>query len=448
MNETLLSAWENTVRAAPDACAFIEAETGARHTRAEFDRHANAWCEAHGAALRGRTVVLAERNGVAWWRGFLGLLKAGAVIAPLDPGEPPAAQFATATTIRAAAWWRDGGLQPVSANARPARDGRRLIKLTSGSTGVPRALAFTDAQMLADGRQVCAGMDLRPDDVNFGLIPFGHSYGLGNLVVPLLAQGTAIVGGAAALPQAIGEAIARERPTVFPAVPALLRALADAELAPEKLASLRTIISAGALLEPAVAEAFFRKFQRAIHSFYGSSETGGITYDRTGEAARTGRSVGRPLPGVELIFGRGRRFSVASAAVMTIGHRRRHDGRDVGVHSPADLGALTADGELVLLGRAGRFVKIAGRRLNLAEVERALKGVPGVRDAYVVPHRERADALAAAVATELSGEALRTALRERLAAWKIPKKLVTLAAFPVTVRGKTDTAKLREMLGR
>ena len=47
---------------------------------------------------------------------------------------------------------------------------------------------ITDAQMLADGRQICATMGIRPGDLNLGLIPFGHSYGLGNLVVPLLTQ--------------------------------------------------------------------------------------------------------------------------------------------------------------------------------------------------------------------------------------------------------------------
>ena len=61
-------------------------------------------------------------------------------------------------------------------------------------------------------------------------------------------------------------------------------------------------------MDAEVAEAFFAKFGRKVHSFYGSTETGGITFDRSGEAARTGRSVGAPLPGVRLRFGRGGRF--------------------------------------------------------------------------------------------------------------------------------------------
>ncbi|MBL9187751.1 MAG: acyl--CoA ligase [Opitutaceae bacterium] len=442
MSATLLSAWENTVSAAPDAVALIDATTGRTWTRGELDANGRAWRDAHGAGLARQTVVLPAPNGAEWWRVFLGLLHADAVIAPLDPGEPLAAQRATAAAIRAAWLWRDDGLEQVAPRPTRARDERRLLKLTSGSTGTPRALAFTDAQMLADGRQICAGMGIRGDDINLGLIPLGHSYGLGNLVVPLLAQGTAMVAGVAALPQAIADAAIRWRPTVFPAVPALLRALTLAEIAASQLASLRTVISAGAPLAPEIAAAYHDRFGGRIHSFYGSSETGGITYDRSGEAALTGRSVGTPLPGVQLTPGHAGSIVIASAAVFTIGNRTP------GAHRPKDRVAFTPEGEVVLLGRAGRTVKIAGRRLDLAEVERALRALPGVRDAWVAPHAGRAESLAAVVASDEVGETLRAALRERIAAWKIPKRIVTLAALPLTARGKTDTARLRVLLDR
>lgn len=446
MTPTLLSAWKATLHAGPAAPALVDTLAGVTLTRAALDARAAAWCAAHGGRLAGTTVVMAEANGPEWWRVFLGLLEADAVVAPLDPGEPLAAQLGTAAAIRASWLWSGGELRPIGGRGGRARDGRRILKLTSGTTGTPRALAFTDAQMLADGRQVCAGMDIRPGDVNLGIIPFGHSYGLGNLVLPLLAQGTAIVAGGAVLPQVIAETVARARPTVFPAVPALLRALVAAEIAPAKLSSLRTVISAGAPLAPEIAGAFWAKFGRKVHSFYGSSETGGITYDKTGDAARTGRSVGAPLPGVALEFGRGGRVVVSSAAVFTLGNRRR-DARGFGAYRTSDITARLAGGEVALIGRSGRWVKIAGRRLNLAEVERALKAVPGVRDVWVAGHDGRAEALAAAVATDLPPGAVRVALTSRLAAWKVPKKLVCLPAFPLTARGKTDAAKLRVLLG-
>jgi len=331
--------------------------------------------------------------------------------------------------------WHEGRLELVAARRPTPRRDVCLLKLTSGSTGGPRALVFTHAQMLADGRQVCASMGIGPADVNLAVIPLGHSYGLGNLVVPLLAQGTAMVCAASPLPQALAADCARWRPTVFPAVPTLLRALNRAEIAPAALASLRLVISAGAPLPAPEAVAFAGKFGRRVHGFYGASETGGICYDRTGEATLTGSSVGTPLVGVRLNFGRGRRFTVESAAVM---------GR--GVYAPRDLAEIGADGELVLLGRTGRGVKIAGRRLDLAEIEVALRSLPAVRDAYVVAHPSRADALAAAVATELSVGELRAELGRRVAAWKIPERWVVLGEFPITARGKTDTRRLKTLL--
>lgn len=439
MSALLGELWADLVRAAPEARALIEAEGARVISRAALARDAHEWTRTWpaGARLRGQRVVMTAANGAGWMRQFIGLLDAGAVPAALDPSEPWEAALATARAI-GAAWvcGNDGALHAVAAPRRRSGRDACLIKLTSGSTGAPRALEFTHAQMIADGRQVCSSMGIRADDVNLAAIPFGHSYGLGNLVVPLLAQGTAIVCASSALPHALAADAARWRPTVFPAVPALLRALTVADVEAASLASLRVVISAGAPLPAEVARAFVAKFGRAVHAFYGSTETGGICFDRVGEATLAARSVGTPLDGVTLHFRRGRRFEVESAAVV---------GR--GRFSPRDFAARNALGELVLLGRAGRMVKISGHRLDLAEIESALRSIARVRDAFVIAHPERADALAAAVAGEVSVDELRHLLRARLAAWKIPERLLVLEEFPLTARGKTDTRELRKLLG-
>ncbi len=440
MTPLLLQAWKKTLAAAPRAPALIEAASGRVWTRRELDRASDAWLARHPLDFAGRVVLFSETNGPQWLVLLLALVKARAVVAPLDPGEPPARQHATALSLRASYRWTGQVLETLP-RGRSFSDRRRIIKLTSGSAGKPRALAFTDAQMLADGRNVCSGMRISSSDFNYALIPFGHSYGWGNLVIPLLAQGTAIVCGSAALPHVIAAEIARFRPTVFPAVPALLRSLIDADIAPASLTSLRTVISAGAPLDPAVARAFHVRFDRPIHNFYGSTETGGIAYDRTGTASLDGRAVGTPLPGVTVSLARGRRVRVHSLAVYTLGNRHP------GTHVAADFGEFNAAGELVLRGRTGRTIKVAGRRLNLSEIEHALRSLPGVRDAYALPHPERQEAVAAVVACDAQPPAWRDALRDRLASWKVPRKLIALPAFPLTPRGKTDTRKLRDLVG-
>ncbi|PTY08585.1 hypothetical protein DB347_03140 [Opitutaceae bacterium EW11] len=447
-DSVLLELWDGLVATAPDAPAVIEAADGLTLGRRALDQRASEWLAAVAAtrSLKGLRVAFALPNGATWMSVFLGLLKAGATPVPLDASEPPLSQRELARHAGAAFLWTGETLEPVG-HAR--RDLRPLcvVKLTSGSTGVPRALPFTQGEMLADARQVCRTMDIRPEDTNLAIVPFGHSYGLGNLTVPLLAFGVAALCVSAPLPHAIAADVARWRPTVFPAVPALLRVLALSDLPADALASIRTVISAGSALSAETAQTFYQKYHVLVHGFYGSSETGGISYDRSGEATLAGRSVGTPLEGVSTHLSTGQRFCVESAAVFTHGNRRR-SGAGFGQYRPADRAELNTLGELVLLGRAGRMMKIAGRRLDLAEFEQSLRRVEGIQDAFAAPHPDQPEELAVVLATTLPVEQVRTRLRGELASWKLPRRLMVVAEFPLTGRGKTDTRALREMLRR
>ena len=442
MSHALIAAWEKTLRRRGEARAVVQGADGAGVTFRELDARATAWRGQQApepTRLAGRAVVFAAVNGIGWFEIFLGLLKAGAIVVPLDAAEPPAAQRQLATSLRAAAWW-DGAKLEALPRARRYRDPAVcLIKLTSGTTGRPRALVFTARQLLADARQVTATMGIRGRDLNYAMIPLGHSYGLGNLTVPLLAQGVPLVCGSAALPHAIAADFARWRPTVFPGVPAVWRALAASEV---KLPSLRLAVSAGASLPMETARDFAARFGQRLHNFYGSSETGGIAYDATGTATLKG-GVGRALRGVKITSLAGQQLRVSSAAVLTHGHRRR-----VGVHGAwlmPDLVAIEARGGLTLLGRRGATVKIAGRRVNLAEVVARLRALRGVRDAWVGVSVGAEPVLGAVIVTDRPVAELRAALFTDTAAWKIPKKLTVVTAFPLTARGKIDLRALQAM---
>jgi acyl-CoA synthetase (AMP-forming)/AMP-acid ligase II len=447
MSRALLDAWEKTLRSCGPRRAVVQAADGQSCTFRELDARATAWLAAQapaGPALLARhAVVFAAPNGIGWLEIFLGLLRAGAVIVPLDASEPPAAQRQLAAQLRAGFWWDGDRLVPLEGARRFREPAISLIKLTSGTTGRPRPLAFTAAQLLADARQVTATMGITSRDLNYALIPLGHSYGLGNLTLPLLAQGVPLVCGAAPLPHAIAADFVRWRPTVFPGVPAVWRALAASDVTPADLASLRLAISAGAPLPPEAARDFAARFGHRVHAFYGSSETGGISYDRTGQATLAG-SVGLPLRGVGVTLLRGGRLRVRSAAVFTHGNRR-HDGR-IGSWLPPDRAMLAARGAIMLLGRRGTTVKIGGRRVNLAEVTTRLRQLPGIHDVWVGISPGADPILGAAVATERPVPELRAELQTDTASWKIPKKWLALPTLPLTARGKTDTRVLQEKL--
>lgn len=445
MSCVLLSAWEKTLRRHSDNRAVTQATDGHSVTFRELDVRATAWLATHAPdprALAGRAVVFAVPNGIRWFEIFLGLLRAGAVAVPLDAAEPVAAQRRIAEALRAGFWWDGARLTSLPNPRRFRAPAVCLIKLTSGTTGQPRPLIFTAAQFLADAQQVTATMGIRPRDLNYALIPLGHSYGLGNLTGPLLAHGVPLVCGASPLPHAIAADFARWRPTVFPGVPAMWRALAASEVA---LESLRLGISAGAPLPAEVARDFATRFGRKLHSFYGSSETGGIAYDPTGAATLTG-SVGSALRGVALSRQRGQRLRVSSAAVFT--HGNRHRGKMSGAWIMADRVTLDPRGRVTLLGRRGRAIKLAGRRVDLSEIVTCLCRLPGVRDAWVGVSCGADPVLGTVIATERAVGELRSLLHQALAPWKVPRKWLTVYSLPITARGKMDGRATQALLFR
>lgn len=422
--------------------AVIAARDGATFSRADLSGYALGLTGRFPPALEaGQVVAFAQGNDYRWLGMFLALQQAGAIALPLDASLPPGQWPGVAREIGAHWLWTAAAKwEPLSVDAPRLAGDFCLVKTTSGTSGQPRPLPFTSDNMLADGRQIAAAMAIGPRDLNLGAIPFGHSYGLGNLVLPLIVQGTAIVASEEILPAALAVQIERYQATVFPSVPAVLRALAESSVEPAALRSLRRIISAGAPLRAEVAVAFRAKFGRPIQNFYGSSETGGICFDRTGDATAEGRSIGQPLAGVEVQLDADGRVTVRSPAVAAPGQQ-----------TLADLGAWNERGELTLTGRATPLANIGGKKVAPLEIERLLRGLDGVTDAWVgVGSRLSGgeEFLLAAVETSRSRAEVRQALAERVPAWQVPRQWWVAPQLPRTARGKLDRLELEKRCAR
>jgi acyl-CoA synthetase (AMP-forming)/AMP-acid ligase II len=425
--------WLRLSRKNPERIVLIDATRETSFTAAALTRRAGGFREPLAPFHPGERVAFRVPNGPEWMALFLALQRAGLTAIPLDGALPPAGCFELARQVKAHTLYLEGAFHPLGRARRSPR--QACVKVTSGSAGLPKTVPCEARHLLADGRQVIATMAIRPRDRNLAAIPLGHSYGLGNLVLPLILQGTAIVTAESYLPRQLAEWIARHRVTVLPLVPALFRVLAALPPGPD-LAPVRTAISAGAVLSPAIAQAFFARYGIRIHNFYGSSETGGICYDRTGSAALTGRSVGKPLVGVTLAVERGRVTVQSSAVATRSGRWRLNDGAE-----------WNGRGELVLLGRLGPGANIGGKKVHPREVEQALRSLPAVSDASVWrAHSEGRDLLVAAVETTCTRAAIEQALADRLPAWKWPKAYWIARELPRTPRGKLDQAALRRRL--
>jgi long-chain acyl-CoA synthetase len=433
--QTLWQLWQQTARRHPAKPLVIEDGAARAWTATELTRAALAAAGQLGRELRGAAIAFCLPNSAAWFVRFLAIQHGRALAIPLDPATTGDARQHAARALGADFLWRDDALLPVGTTTCGRRKGC-CIKVTSGTTGNLKPVACAARHLIADGRQVCRAMGIRPADRNLALIPLGHSYGLGNLVMPLLMQGTAVVCAGAVLPHYLLKLIEQHRVTVLPTVPAVLRALAETR-GRARPRSLRLVISAGAPLAPEIAQRFHARFGLKIHNFYGASETGGICYDRTGNATLAGRSVGKPLAGVTVRLRRDRRVVVQSRAVAA------PRGRFV----LADLGEWTRHGELRLLGRHGQLANIGGRKVAPAEIERCLRALPGVSDAWVIVRKDARgrDWLAAAVETRRRREELETELARQLPAWKLPRRYHIAPALPRTDRGKLDTAALARL---
>jgi long-chain acyl-CoA synthetase len=190
-----------------------------------------------------------------------------------------------------------------------------------------------------------------------------------------------------------------------------------------------------------------------VHSFYGASECGGISYDREGGAAERG-TVGTAVEGVTLrlepqpgLPEREGTVVVASAAVAA-GYLRDPDPRLAGGQFRTSDRGTWADGELRLCGRLDRLINVKGKKVDPGEVERVMVELDGVLDVVVVgvPSRpegnETVRAIVACLPGALTTHEVVAFCRTRLAEHKVPRSVRFVTEVPRTSRGKIDREAL------
>ena len=399
-------------------------------SRAELDTSARA-AQAHVVpGSRIGAAVLQSPDGVPFLSGFLALRRAGIAAILADASMPEAEVDRVADRLGAGAVLSWDGDWTWRSRAGPPRayPGVAAVKLTSGSTGEPRGIPVTPENLAADEAQIASTMGIVASDRILGAVPMSHSYGLSSVAVPVLTRGCpAVIPVPGAGPWAALEAAERWSATVFPTVPAFLHALVRHESPPPS--TVRLVLTAGAPLDPAAARRFRERFGLPVHVFYGSSETGGICYDRLGGAGERG-TVGTPMDGVRVTLDPDAgTVVVASAAVVG------------GEYRTLDAAELTANGELRLLGRDD-VINVRGRKVHPREVEGVIASCDGVREVVVIGNGDVLRAIVACEPGAVDREALIARCRERLSPHKVPRSVVFIGELPRTERGKLDRAAL------
>lgn len=435
----ILAGWAETLAIHGAEPAIFSSAGIVERSFADIEREAGEWQARLVEFPPGSVLALALPNHAAWPALVLAAFRQELIPLPIPADTPeelysfcgPAGRvFPSAGRIC---------IEPLNFSPAPWPGlPPEFLKLTSGTTSRPRAVLFTSKQLAADCRNICRTMGLSAADRNFGVIPFSHSYGFSNLITPLLLAGIPLVGAADPFPRAILEGLERSPATVLPGVPALFAALtrlADAEL-PERV---RLCLSAGAPLAETTARAFREKFGRPVHSFYGSSECGGICFDRDGILRRG--FVGEAMDGVEIRGGE--TIEVRSTAVAS-GYFPPDAALRGGAFYPADLLERDPEGWRIV-GRATEVINVAGRKVNPGEIEAGLLRVPGVRDCVVFGvERETTSVIYAVVVGDHSEERLRRHCAQFLPAWQVPRQIFCEPEIPRTDRGKVNRRELAE----
>ncbi len=210
------------------------------------------------------------------------------------------------------------------------------------------------------------------------------------------------------------------------------------------------MITAGAPLAADTSVRFRERFGIPIHVFYGSSECGGICYDREGGAAERG-TVGSPVEGVRITLepvGCCKGIVTVESPAVSLGYLPAPDERLGGGRFRAGDLASWQDGELVLRGRLDDVVNIKGKKVDPREVESCLAQLAGVDEAAVLGifcagrSGEMLRAVVACQPGRLTAEEVVAWCRSHLSSHKVPRSVILVDVLPRNTRGKLDRSAL------
>jgi long-chain acyl-CoA synthetase len=330
-----------------------------------------------------------------------------------------------------------------AATARPD-ESIATVKLSSGSTGEPKAIAVSAAAVLAEADAVAATFGLGPGRAVLCPVPLHHSYGFDLGVLPMLRHGATLAVHAPLVPSRLLQQLQAPDVRAVLGVPAVYGALLETPLdVPPDLSGAGLLVSCTAPLSPSAIEAFDRRFHAPLCQHYGSSEAGGVTTHVPGEVHRRPESVGRPMPGVELEIVDGE-VTVAGPAVARgylWGEPEPSPFRGGRLHM-GDGGFLDDDGFLTVTGRLDALINVGGLKVSPAEVERVLERHPAVREAAVSGRSDGRGGELVQAAVAVTGDVTELELvahcREALEDFKVPRRIELRDSLPRLPAGKVD----------
>ncbi|HYD31302.1 MAG TPA: AMP-binding protein [Azospirillaceae bacterium] len=334
-----------------------------------------------------------------------------------------------------------------------------VILFTSGSEGVPKGVALSHANILANCAQVASVVDFSPDDRLLNTLPVFHCFGItGGLLLPVFAGVPTFQYPNPLHYKAIADLVRELKATILFGTDTFLTGYARAA-APEDFASLRYVFAGAERVREETHRVFRDKYGLRIFEGYGTTETAPVLAVNTPAHYRPG-TVGPLLPGIEcrlepMAGARvGARLQVKGPNVM-LGYLKADKPGVVqpppdGWHDTGDIVEIDADGFVHICGRARRFAKIGGEMVSLAAVEGHVAEVwPEASHAVAsIPDLRKGEQL---VLVTTQADADRTALLAHahvkdLPELTIPRTILVVDEIPILGTGKTDYPGVQKLV--
>jgi long-chain acyl-CoA synthetase len=423
---------------------------------AELDRRSAV----AASALRDRGVGCGDRvalrlpNSPAFVAACLGALRLGAIVVPLNVLlAPPEVEERVAASAPAAFideelpkdWDADVGVVE--------RDGDDpgVILFTSGTSGRPKGAVLTHGSTLAAARNAAGALALVREDVVLGAAPFSHVLGLSTGIVSTLLAGAAVaIVGRFDSEQTLATMV-ETRTSILLGVPTMCIALCQAAGGAAELPPVRIAHIGGAPVPLEVAREFEHTFGGEVVEGYGLTEMSGIATTYTVGQPRKPGSAGMPLGGTELRIDEPDDRGVGEVQFrgpsVVAGYWNDAEATAAAIDADGwlatgDLGYVDEEGYLFLVDRKKELIIRGGYNVYPREVEEVLYAHPDVLEAAVVgvPHDTLGEEVAAVVVRRpgaaLEADELQAWAKERVAAYKYPRRVVFVAELPKGPTGK------------
>ena len=347
------------------------------------------------------------------------------------------------------------------------------INFTSGTTSVPKGVAHRIGGLLNNAVAFNEAMSFGPDSRFLHVFPMAYMAGfLNTLLSPFMAGASVVLAGRFGAQHALKfwDPVRRYGVNTLWLAPTMLATLLHLDRDPSApdycRTRLRHVCVGTAPLPLAIKDAFERKYGTELLESYGLSELLFVSTNSR-HAPRHDGSVGRPLPGVEIQIGNEHGENAAlgadgdvriKSAYCMVGYLDSDTSQPDALRDDwfptGDIGHLSADGDLYITGRAKDLIIRGGVNVSPRAIEDALLEHAAVAEAAVIglPHEFYGEEIVAVLklkaghALPIIALSLEAFCKERLAVASRPDRFVEVTAFPVSISGKIQKAKLRQHL--